>query len=291
MADYNFFRSNKNEELVTGTESDDSIEVYGNHSTVQALGGDDIISVNGGRHDNGIWIGDEDNLIQAGEGNDSIAVYSRGASIFGEAGNDTIEVRRSYALADGGDGNDVLYLRDRHYNTQVNNVTLTGGDGYDTFEIVPYNYDVTLNAVITDFSNEDSFRVDDDDTRVYSYSIQNGNVIVTDDKRTYSHWRDNLTENVEPQFSITLQGVGSIDEIADAKFYHYDSAGRVPTEYKTFGEMFGVTKNDTQPAEPVTVPAAETIPSVTETVPSTQTVTNNYYNTTINNNINIILLR
>ena len=140
MADYNLIRSEKDSDLLTGTEIDDSIKVYGNHSTVQALGGNDIISVNGGRHDNGIWIGDEENLINAGVGNDSIAVYSRGASIFGDAGNDTVDVRRSYTYANGGDGDDVLYLRDRYYGDKVNNVTLTGGEGSDTFEIVPKRF-------------------------------------------------------------------------------------------------------------------------------------------------------
>lgn len=285
MADYNLIRSEKDSDSVTGTESDDNIKVYGNHSTVQALGGNDIISVNGGRHDNGIWIGDEDNLINAGAGNDSIAVYSRGASVFGDAGNDTVDVRRSYTFANGGDGKDVLYLRDQYYSDTVNNVTLTGGDGADTFEIVPYHESVNLSAVISDFSNEDSFRVDDDENRVYSYSVKNGNVVITDDKRKYNSFRDTFTEEIEPQFSITLQGVESIDEISDAKFYHYNSAGTVPREYKTFGEMFGVTSNETQPSAQTSETATSpTTTSVTETVPANPTVetsnggtVNNYY--------------
>ena len=64
MAEYNLINSTAANALVEGTEGNDSINVYGNHSTVQANGGADIISVNGGRHDNGIWLdGDETNVM------------------------------------------------------------------------------------------------------------------------------------------------------------------------------------------------------------------------------------
>ena len=63
MAEYNLFQSTVTSDLFEGTESADSISVYGNHSTIKALGGDDRISVNGGRHDNGIWIGDGEKIF------------------------------------------------------------------------------------------------------------------------------------------------------------------------------------------------------------------------------------
>ena len=49
MATYNLIRSTVASDLVNGTDANDSISVYGNHTTVQANGGDDIISVNTSR--------------------------------------------------------------------------------------------------------------------------------------------------------------------------------------------------------------------------------------------------
>lgn len=272
MADYNLFQSTVTSDLVEGTESADSISVYGNHSTVQAMGGGDTISVNGGRHDNGIWIGDEDNLILAGAGNDSVAVYSRGVTIQGEAGNDTISVHRDHVFANGGDGNDYVHVTDKYRSREIYEVTLTGGNGADTFAVTPYYNGASISAVVTDFSSEDALRVNDDDRRTLTFTESNGNVVITDNKKRYIEF----VSNVQPQFSITLQGVG-VNEIAGAKYYHYNSDGTVPDSYGTLGELLGITSTTTT-TQPVTTPTetattATTQPVTTPTETATTTTT------------------
>ena len=268
MADYNTIYSSVPSASINGTEGADKILVYGNHSTVQALGGNDIISVEGGRHDNGIWIGDEDNFVDAGEGNDSVEVYSRGVSVYGGAGNDTIKTRRSYGYANGGDGNDILYFTDQLVDNSVLNVTLTGGAGNDTFAVTPYYGGASLSAVVTDFTSNDVLRVDDDEERTLTYSVQNGNVVIKDNKKKYWYGGDTADMDAKPQFEITLQGVGSINEVADAKYYHYNSAGKVPDQYTTLGELFGVSAST--PSETVTTPTTTTL-APTTSAPSTTT--------------------
>lgn len=270
MADYNSIYSSSPSALVNGTENADSIAVYGNHSTVNAIGGDDIISVNGGRHDNGIWIGDEDNLINAGEGNDYVSAYSRGVSMYGGDGNDTLNAKNSHAYLNGESGNDVLYFTDQYKDREITDITLTGGAGADTFAVTPYYMGASLSAVVTDFTNEDALRVDDDEVRTLTYSVENGNVVITDNKRKYWYDSELVAVNMTPQFEITLQGVGSISEVADAKYYHYNSWGTVPDDYKTFGELFGVSS--TTPSTTTTTPTTTTLaPSTTTTVTQTTT--------------------
>ncbi|MBQ7198158.1 MAG: hypothetical protein IJS29_02745, partial [Selenomonadaceae bacterium] len=164
MAEYNVIFSSLEGAPVEGTDSNDSIAVYGNHSTVNAMGGADVISVNGGRHDSGVWIkGDETNIVNAGEGNDSINVYSRGASIYGDAGNDTVKTSSGHFYADGGAGDEFIFVDAYRPASDLNYITITGGAGDDTLEIRPYDYYSSyrgkiVNVIVTDFSNDDSFR-------------------------------------------------------------------------------------------------------------------------------------
>ena len=285
MAVYNQIYSTSSNVLVTGSEGRDSIAVYGNHSTVQALGSSDIISVNGGRHDEGIWIGDEDNLVYAGDGNDSIKVESRGASIYGDAGNDTVNIRSDHVYADGGAGNDLLKIDAYSAYDDVTDVTVTGGDGKDTVEIRPddsWGYSSEFNnlkVVVADFSSEDVLRLDGSDyyygNKVLTQKVVNGSVVISDSSsiQSYTDDGDVVESNIFPSFSITLQGVSDIIEIADAKYYRYSYD--TPKEYKTFGELFGVSAIDTTPAETVK-PATDTVKSgvsTTTTVTTSETET------------------
>ena len=233
MATYNLIRSTVASDLVNGTDANDSISVYGNHTTVQANGGDDIISVNGGRHDNGMWVfGDESNLIYAGNGNDSIVVVSRGASIVGGNGNDTINFAGSYASE---------------------NVTITTGVGADTlyFNRNDYYSSRQFKAIVTDFSNDDAIYLNQYRSKEYgtgsysafSYTVNNGNVVISDNASISGD--DIIINAVTPRFTVTLQGVGSIGEVANAKFYRY--YGSTPLEITTLGELFGVEPIETTP--------------------------------------------
>ena len=268
MAEYNYIYSEDDNELVEGTEGNDSIKVYGNHSTVQANGGADVISVNGGRHDNGIWLdGDETNVIYAGAGNDSISVQSRGASIFGDSGNDTIRIESGHIFADGGTDNDLFDIP-QYVNGSSKDfkVTITGGAGKDTLQVVPYG-DIA-EVIITDFSNDDVLKIFDSNyyssyyagysRRVITQSVQNGNVVISDNSSINSYGGNTTRVSVDPLFSITLQGVSDISEVADAKYYRY--YGTSPQEYKTFAELFGVSAVDTTPP-----PAADTLAPATGT--------------------------
>ena len=291
MADYNLINSTAANALVEGTEGNDSIKVYGNHSTVQANGGADIISVNGGRHDNGIWLeGDETNIIYGGDGNDSIYVQSRGASIYGEAGNDTIKLDRGHTFADGGEGNDLFNVNAYNSYYSLTDITITGGSGKDTVEFRPENYtssygynDLKIN--VADFSNDDVLRQDGSyyiysgsSRRVLTQSVKNGNVVISDNESVSTYYGDTTRATVTPTFAITLQGVSDISEVADAKYYFYEES--TPRQYKTFGELFGVSAINTTPAETVK-PATDTVKSGVST---TTTVTTSEIETTTESN-------
>ena len=265
MATYNSIYSTIPSDLVEGTEDNDSIKVYGNHSTVNALGGADIISVNGGRHDSGIWLeGDETNLINAG------------------AGNDTINIVRGHTFADGGEGGDLLYLSPYnsyyHYGIGLTDTTITGGAGKDTVEFLPYSEKYPAKIVITDFSNDDVLRIDENysgdyigsSRRVIKQQVVGGNVVISDNEYVSTSNGDTTKQAVEPMFSITLQGVSDISQVANAKYYVYDV--NTPKDYKTFGELFGVSdsavvKPVTETVEPATVEPVSS--NTTPTVPAT----------------------
>ena len=278
MSSYNSIDSTNENAAVVGTEGNDSVKVYGNHSTVQALGGDDIISLNGGRHDSGVWIdGDEENFIYAGAGNDSIANFSRGAKIYGEADNDTITINRDHTFADGGAGNDLIHIFGGGSNP-VDNITITGGAGNDTVEIEPH-YNKNIGVVVTDFSNDDTFRLDDIyfgiSSRNLTQNNSSGNVVIQD------------TSENQP-LNMTLQGVSDISQVADAKYIRYYEGK--PYGSSTFGELFGVSSSSTPSTTPTD--SSSTTPSTTPTDSSSTTPTDASSTTssgggdTIINNIN-----
>ena len=223
--------STNNGAVVNGSDASDNIKLYGNHSTVNAMGGDDVISVNGGRHDNGAWIdGDETDRINAGDGNDSISIYSRGGTIYGETGNDTVTINRDHTFADGGDGNDIFHIYGG-YSTAVDNITLTGGAGNDTIWIEPH-YNKNVGVVVTDFSNDETFRLDDItfgiSDRNLTQTNSSGNVVIQD------------TSENQP-LNMTLQGVSDISQVANARYIRYYEG--TPYGSSTFGELFGVTSS------------------------------------------------
>ena len=264
--------STDNGALVNGTDANDNIQLYGNRSTVNAMGGDDIISVNGGRHDNGVWIyGDETDLVNAGDGNDSISVYSRGASIIGGNGNDTVTINRDYTFADGGADNDVIHIFGG-YSTSVENITVTGGAGNDTIQIEP-RYNKNIGVIVTDFSNDDTFRLDDIAFGISSRNLtqnnSSGNVVIQD------------TSENQP-LNMTLQGVSDISQVADARYIRYYEG--TPYGSSTFGELFGVTSSGSSSpgnsSSSENTPTSQTSTSQTSTVPATNggtTIINNYY--------------
>ena len=305
MAEYNAVFSSRDNVLMEGTDANDSISAYGNHSTIQAYGGDDLISVNGGRHDSGIWIGDEENFVYAGDGNDSITVLSRGAKVFGEDGNDTINFLAGHVSLDGGDGNDLFFADGYRASKDLDYITITGGKGNDTIEIKPYNFysenrGRVVNVLVTDFSNDDSFRFDYNNYflsnsayKTLTQTVVGGNVVISDGAAIETDYSGNtLRSTVEPQFYVTLQGVSDISEIADAKYYRYEYYQNVPKEFSTFGELFGVSAVEEVTPTDTVEPETETSATNTSTVENnstqtdTSTVINNYYGDVYNINDN-----
>ena len=206
--------------LIEGSTDDDTITLTGKSSTIQAYRGNDLIEL--GSYS---WTGS--NLVYAGAGNDTIKINSS-ATVYGDAGNDYfgvygIQGSGGNLILDGGAGADYFYLDtsslSKYLSYTISNTTITGGAGNDTIRINPAVKNIS--AVITDFSAEDVFVVDTDDTagEFLTYStISNGVVLQDSDPNT---------------FSVTLQGV-SISDIANVK-YVYDGGET------TFGEIFGIS--------------------------------------------------
>ena len=287
MANYNLIDSRHSNDFVEGTEGNDSINVYGNFTTIEAGAGNDIVSLNGGKHDGSIWLeGEEENIVNLGTGNDSITVYSRGASVFGDAGNDSFDIKRSYVYADGGaDGDyfDVITLNDNFYNSfnNINNVTITGGAGKDTINVNPSQDSKTIGLTITDFSNEDILSINEynsyyyyeksrENHRVITQRVENGNVIISDNSSLTTSNGNAITSSVTPNFSITLQGVSDIQQVIDAQYriYGYYIGYNPLVEHGTLGDLFGIEKTavDVTPQETIT-PVEET---ETKTAPATE---------------------
>ena len=266
--------STDNGALVNGSDASDNIRLYGNHSTVNAMGGDDIISVNGGRHDSGTWIeGDETNRINAGDGNDSISIYSRGGTIYGETGNDTVTINRDHTFADGGDGNDIFHMFGGGSNP-IDNITITGGAGNDTVWIEPH-YNKNVGVVVTDFSNDETFRLDDIyfgiSSRNLTQTNASGNVVIQD------------TSENQP-LNMTLQGVSDISQVANARYIRYYEG--TPYGSSTFGELFGVTSSSSSSSSSTSSSTSSSSTDTNSGGTSTSTTSSGGGDTIINNNYN-----
>ena len=242
MADYNYIYSSDDADSVQGTEGDDNIEVRGVHTTVTAYGGNDIVSLMGV---SGNWTGGTDRFVYGGDGTDLVFIHSRNAVVYGEGGNDGFDIENAYAYVDGGEGNDIFDVNIQVYSTTpYDPVTITGGIGNDSLRIVSnHNFKgVYAGILFTDFSNDDAICVQDDylysetEHSILTQSVENGNVVIRDNSSIVS----GDTVSVDPSFSITLQGVSDISQVADAKFYRYIE-GNDPV---TFGELFGTSATE-----------------------------------------------
>ncbi|MBR5913994.1 MAG: hypothetical protein IKZ58_06500 [Selenomonadaceae bacterium] len=218
---------------ITGTADADLIRSTGDGVTISAMAGDDYALARG-----------QGSYIYGGNGNDTVillpaivssstgsggaagggkkpnATLSTDTEIYGDAGNDDIMIVHDSAIVYGGAGDDYitvkLYESAGEFLTSLSNITLTGGDGRDTFSFntsLPTNLDTLssvsgykIQAVITDFSNSAHFCYDSSsDYFVYS--------ILTDSQGNYTDIV--LTDDAE-RLSVTLQGVTDIEDIVYA---------------------------------------------------------------------------
>ena len=214
---------------ITGSANADLIRATGDGITVNAISGDDYVLARG-----------RGSYIYGGNGNDSLILLPSVASsatttgssgggagrtvtvsaeteVYGDSGNDDIMIVHDSAIVYGGAGDDYitvkLYESPGEFLTSLNYVTLTGGDGRDTFSFntsLPADIETIssvsgyrVEAVITDFSASAHFCYDaSSDYFIYS--------LVTDSQGNVTDII--LTDDAE-RLRVTLQGVTDIEDI------------------------------------------------------------------------------
>ena len=93
--------------------------------------------------------------IFGGSGNDSIDALNYLITISGGGGDDTLTAGKSYVNMSGDDGDDALIVDTRRSGGEnIANVTLTGGEGADSFSFIPRSRKI-LSSTITDFDPEE----------------------------------------------------------------------------------------------------------------------------------------
>ncbi|UCJ11581.1 MAG: hypothetical protein JWS08_17790 [Phormidium sp. PBR-2020] len=156
----NFFTAsdnNRGNDVVNGTEGDDTIASGGSNDIIFGTEGDDTIAgtngndtiignagndiINGGNGDDILAGGDGNDILDGGDGNDIIFGNTGNDTLFGGPGNDILFGGQDDDILFGGDGDDTL-------SGDFGNDTLTGGAGANTFIL----RDVPGSDLITDFT-------------------------------------------------------------------------------------------------------------------------------------------
>ena len=208
---------------IKGTSGNDWISSGGDNVTISPLAGDDYVISRG-----------NSGIINGESGNDTLiylpssgSVSAGGASagfdttIHGNAGNDEIVIVHDSAVVYGDAGDDYitvkLYENAGDALVSLTHVTLTGGDGRDTFSFnssLPSELESAstvdgprVAAVITDFSSSAHFGYDGG-TSFFVYSI------LTDSEGNYT---DIVLSDDAGKLSVTLQGVTNIDDVVYAR--------------------------------------------------------------------------
>ena len=137
---------------------------------------------------------------------------------------------------------------------------------------------------MTDFSNDEVLRIDEyyssysksghSSRRVITQHVENGNVVISDNSSVTSSGKDKVTKNVDPIFSITLQGVSDISQVADAQYRIYYS--NELKEHGTFRDLFGIKDS----AVVASATATDTVTTAANTTTTVTTVTTETVTTT-----------
>ena len=165
-------------------------------------------------------------------GDDYVTIQKNGVSVYGGAGNDTLQIETENVFVDGQEGNDIIFLTP----ALQKNSTITTGTGEDIIYLSPIfsnrlsEQDVNT-AVVTDFSLDDVIVIYDTDFSeeehaVVSGKLVDGNLVISDNVSLGSGTEfeqlvrlDNGLDTepsyteINPTFSITLQGVTSLDQV------------------------------------------------------------------------------
>jgi len=199
------------DDVLTGTDGNDSIDALGGSDTVN--GGDGVDTIYGQDGNDSLEGGKGDDYVRGNDGND--AIYGFGGdddmkggdgddSISGNQGNDTLSGSKGNDLLRGGDGDDTI-------NGGVGTDTISGGEGRDTLtgwsgtDIFRFEgEDMATGDLITDFEvGFDVIELEYDDvTSVNDLTISDidGGVVV----------------HVGPHGSLYLAGSLSAAEVRDA---------------------------------------------------------------------------
>ena len=215
----------------------------GTNSTFVASTGQDIVTLGAScRND----------TIYTGMGNDFIGVsYGANSKIYAGTGNDTIRIRANSIYANGEAGNDQFVFVNNTSSNPSSKVTCEGGEGNDTFNFYQsssvsisggsgkntYNFDPFYVAYSSPPYHNDVVITDLKDGDVIIYNRDYLKELDTDEiELTYSKdSRGNivLKDQFYDNFSITLQGVTDISEVANVIYQGLN-------ETKTLGEIFDV---------------------------------------------------
>ena len=212
--------------------ADDYMEISGHDLTISAGKGNDTISLIGIEEAvNGGGEGGAHNIIYGDAGDDSITMRSLWSTVFAGTGNDTVQIFQNSAVIYGGEGDDYIFFNAQGgmtssiYSTYNTRVTVGGGSGSDTIELKPLESSLgdEYTVLLTDFSNEDVLIIDDYEERYLTFKIDNGNLIICDNK-TVGYVSNEVNDTVRvggTNLNVTIQGISDIDEFSDAKFYRY----------------------------------------------------------------------
>lgn len=214
---------------ITGSADNDWITSSGDGVTISVLSGDDYVIARG-----------QGSYIYGANGNDTVILLpplsqtatapsgarpgtqavSADTEIHGESGDDDIMIVHDSAIVYGEAGNDYitvkLYESAGEFMQSLSYITLTGGDGRDTFSFnssLPGNLETLtsvsgyrIEAIITDFSSSAHFCYDAG-SDFFEYSI------LTDSQGNYT---DIVLRDDAGRLSVTLQGVTNIEDIVYA---------------------------------------------------------------------------
>ena len=220
---------------ITGTADNDWISSSGDGVEISVLSGDDYVIARG-----------QGSYIYGANGNDTLIllpplsstatstsaargsatagrttqIVSADTTVHGDAGNDDIMIVHDSAVVNGDAGDDYitikLYESAGEFMQSLSYITLTGGDGNDTFSFntsLPGNLETLtsvsgyrIEAVITDFSSRATFCYDAG-SDFFEYSI------LTDSLGNYT---DIVLRDDAERLSVTLQGVTDIEDIVYA---------------------------------------------------------------------------
>ena len=147
--------TSKNEDVIFGTENNDSLPGTSGDDTIIGGAGNDEIFASEGENtlfgnagDDLINGGSEADTIFAGEGNDIVQAAEGDNNVFGESGDDTIYTGSGDDVIDGGSGNDIIFAGEGNNEIYA--------DAFSEFGILEFGDDTIYTGSGDDFIDSGS---------------------------------------------------------------------------------------------------------------------------------------